>query len=408
MRKLLIGLAVVATMVAALGIIFLPNIQRAQMAATLFTGEEQVENFSRVKDLFPTTTLTPSTTPFQFPEGEKITLPKNFSYDGKSFAIDQFLTNTDTSALLVIHNGKIRYENYWRTGGRHTQWLSMSVAKSFTSALVGIAVAEGHIQSIEEAVTKYVPSLEGSAFDGVRIKDILQMSSGAAWDETYGDPESDINRFGNILAIGGSFEEFLKTVKREREPGTYNRYNSSETQVLGSLLTAATGRSVTNYMQEKLWQPLGMEDEAYWMVDDDEMEMVFGGLNATAHDYAKMGELFRLDGKWGEKQIVPSDWVKASVTPDAPHLMPGENDASDFSLGYGYQWWVPEGGEGEYSAIGVYNQFIYVNPARDLVIVKLSANSHYGTSDDGSSDREFETIELFRAIGAEFAVGNLE
>lgn len=408
MRKLLIGLAVVVAILAALGVIFRPNIQRVQMAATLFTGEEQVENFNRVKDLFPTTTLAPSTTPFQFPEGEKIILPKDFSYDGKSFATEQFLADTDTSALLVIHDGEIRYENYWRTGGRHTQWLSMSVAKSFTSALVGIAVAEGHIQSIEEPVTRYVPSLKGSAFDGVRIKDILQMSSGAAWDETYGDPESDVRRFGNILAIGGSFEEFLKTVKREREPGTYNRYNSSETQVLGALLTAATGRTVTDYMQEKLWQPLGMEDEAYWIVDDDEMEMVFGGLNATAQDYAKLGELFRLGGKWGDRQIVPADWVKASVTPDAPHLMPGDNDASDFQLGYGYQWWVPEGHEGEYSAIGVYNQFIYVNPARDLVIVKLSANSDYGTSDDGSSDREFETIELFRAIGSKLALGNVE
>lgn len=408
MRKLLIGLAVVVAILAALGVIFRPNIQRVQMAATLFTGEEQVENFNRVKDLFPTTTLASSTTPFQFPEGEKIILPKAFNYDGKSFATEQFLADTDTSALLVIHDGEIRYENYWRTGGRHTQWLSMSVAKSFTSALVGIAVAEGHIQSIEEPVTRYVPSLKGSAFDGVRIKDILQMSSGAAWDETYGDPESDVRRFGNILAIGGSFEEFLKTVKREREPGTYNRYNSSETQVLGALLTAATGRTVTDYMQEKLWQPLGMEDEAYWIVDDDEMEMVFGGLNATAQDYAKLGELFRLGGKWGDRQIVPADWVKASVTPDAPHLMPGDNDASDFQLGYGYQWWVPEGEEGEYSAIGVYNQFIYVNPARDLVIVKLSANSDYGTSDDGSSDREFETIELFRAIGSKLALGNVE
>jgi CubicO group peptidase (beta-lactamase class C family) len=165
------------------------------------------------------------------------------------------------------------------------------------------------------------------------------------------------------------------------------------------LLQAATGQSVTAYMQAKLWEPLGMESPAYWMIDDDGMEMVFGGLNATARDYAKLGELYRLQGQWQGSQLVPAQWVTDSITPDAPHLLPGENPMSDFDMGYGYQWWIMDGDRGDYSAIGVYNQFIYVDPSKGLVVVKLSANSDYAATNEESSFREFETIEFMRAIG---------
>lgn len=156
-------------------------------------------------------------------------------------------------------------------------------------------------------------------------------------------------------------------------------------------------------MEEKLWVPLGMENDAFWMIDSDGMEMAFGGLNATARDYAKLGELYHNDGRFQGEEILPAHWVRASVTPDAPHLLPGDHELSDWAIGYGYQWWVPEGNEGEFAAIGVYKQFIYVNPTRDLVIVKLSANSNYATEPDDSADQEFETIEFFRAIGSRLA-----
>ncbi|MBV7255274.1 serine hydrolase [Pacificimonas sp. WHA3] len=400
MKKLMIASGVLAIIVAVLVWVFYRDYERIRMAATLFTGAEQVDNFHRVREFYPVGVMAPAKDPYVFSEGEKIQLPKGFKYGDDILNTEEFLAVTDTAALLVVHDGKIAYENYWRTGGKDVHWISMSVAKSFISTLVGIAVAEGDIRSIEEPVTNYLPWLADSAFDGVRIKDILQMSSGAAWTETYGDPDSDVNRFGRIMAWGGSFDEFLTKISREREPGTVNRYNSSETQVLGSLLVAATGRSVTDYMEEKLWQPLGAENEGFWMLDDDGMEMAFGGLNATAHDYAKLGELFRKGGTWRGKQIVPADWVSASVTPDAPHLLPTDHP---YSMGYGYQWWLMKGDEGEYSAIGVYNQFVYVNPSRDLVIVKLSANSEYGTNADGTANKESHTIEFFRAIGEKFA-----
>lgn len=393
------GLAVLVVGIALLAFLNKGRIDRAATAATLFSGAEQYENFNRMHEMFPSAEMTPAETVFEFGTGTSVTMPTSFTYKGQVVDTQTFLSDTDTAALLVLKDGNVVFEEYWLTGGRDVTWLSMSVAKSFVSALVGIAVSEGDIESIQDPVTTYVPELAESAYAGVSIKDVLQMSSGARWNEDYSDQNSDINRFGRIFALGGSMNEFAGTLERERAPGTYNLYNSADTQVLGMLLVNATGRSITEYMQEKLWQPLGAESRAHWLLDSERMEMAFGGLNATARDYAKIGELYRLGGRFNGRQIVPTEWVSASVTPDAPHLMPGkDNPASDFELGYGYQWWIPEGDEGEYSAIGVYNQFVFVNPTRGTVIVKLSANSDYGVSNDESSYREIETIEFFRAI----------
>ncbi len=392
------------TAVLAVGVIVTAanwtNIKRMHYVTSLFSGSEQYENFASIADMFPVRTLTASDQPVQFDNGKSIDLPTKFEFEGHPYNTELFLKGTDTGALLILQNGKVIFEKYSLSGGRHVNWLSMSVAKSFTSLALGIAIDEGHIKSIEEPITHYVPSLAGSAYDQVRIKDILQMSSGAGWNEDYGNPDSEIMKMGSIMALGGSLDEFITTLKREREPGTFNQYNSADTQVLGALLVSATGQSVTDYMQEKIWQPLGMESDGYWIVDDHGMEMTFAGLNVTARDYAKIGELYRNNGNWNGVQIVSSEWVNASVTPDAPHLIPGDNPLSDFPLGYGYQWWVMDGEENEYSAIGVYNQFIYVNPTKDLVIVKLSANSEYGTDNNSeAANKELATIEMFRAIG---------
>tara|TARA_B100001179_G_scaffold84830_1_gene59922 strand:+ start:1218 stop:2375 length:1158 start_codon:yes stop_codon:yes gene_type:complete len=373
------------------------NEERLRFVGSLFTGEEQYQNLNRVYEIFPTSKLSHSSKPLVFKKGVPLELPSNFIFEDKVVKVDEYLSRTDTSALLILKDGKISYENYWLTGGKNVQWISMSVAKSFISALIGIAIDQGHIKSLEDEVTDYVPQLKNSAYDNVRIKDILQMSSGASWNEDYSDPNSDINRSAKILAIGGSLDEFSASLKKELKPGSYNRYNSTDTQVLGMLLREATRTSVTKYMQEMLWHPMGAQDSGYWILDSKNMEMAYAGFNATARDYAKLGELYRLGGKINGKQIIPRDWVKASVKPDAPHLMPGDNPLSDFPLGYGYQWWVPDL-SGDFSAIGVYNQFIYVSPKSNMVIVKLSANSIYGTSEALSTLSELEAIEFFKAI----------
>ena len=400
-KYLSIAAFILALAVTFIWINYADRIQRLQVVGSLFTGAEQIQNFNSMHEMFPVNVLPPAEQVLEFESGVATPLPTSFMYLGAEVLTSEFITRTDSGALLVLKDGKVTFEQYWQTGGRDQTWLSMSVAKSFISALIGIAVDQGLIGDITEPVTDYVPELAGSAYDNVRIKDILQMSSGASWNEDYGDPESDINRFGRVFALGGSMNEFAATLVPDLPPGTYNRYNSTDTQVLGMLLTKVTGRSVNDYMIEMLWHPMGAENVGYWLTDAEGMEMAFGGLNITARDYAKLGEMYRMGGALNGQQIVPADWVHASITPDAPHLIPGDNPQSDWPIGYGQQWWIPEGDVGEFMAIGVYNQFIYVAPESNAVIVKLSANSAYGTPADPDASSEFESLELFRAIAAQ-------
>jgi CubicO group peptidase (beta-lactamase class C family) len=367
----------------------------------LFTGAPQHENFCRMKDLLDAREMAASAKPHVWPEGTPITLPPAYEFDGDTRSTEDFLVDTDTAALLVLIDGAVRYEHYALTGGPDVQWLSMSVAKSFISALVGIAVAEGHIGSIDDPISTYVPVEAGSAYDGLPIRYALQMSSGARWNEDYHDPESDIFRLSAAtMGIGGTLDDFVAGMVRESEPGTVCRYNSGETQVLGALLARATGRSVTAYMREKLGEPLGMAAPGFWLVDPAGVELSFAGLNLTARDFAKIGELYRNGGGWQGEQLVPAGWVRDSVTVAAPHLAPGRPlvGGHSFDLGYGYQWWLPDGDRGEFTAIGVYNQFVYVDPASNTTIVKLSANRRYGTTTDESTNRDLENVAFLRAI----------
>lgn len=367
----------------------------------LFSGIQQHENFCRFEEITPGHKLRASTQPRPWPVGPELGIPATFSFEGEERPTDAFLADTDTAALLVIVDGEIRHEQYLLTGGPDVNWMSMSVGKSFVSALVGIAIQEGHIKGIDEPISNYVPVNPGSAYDGVSIKDVLQMSSGARWNEDYSDPESDIVKLlmATVGAQGG-LDDFVAQMSKENESARICRYNSGETQILGSLVAHATGRRISDYFQEKLAEPLGFESPGFWISDPQGVEMSYGGLNLTARDYARLGELYRQGGSWDGKQLVPASWVEASITAEADIHQPGQPfiGGHAFDLGYGYQWWLPAGNRGEFSAVGVYNQFIYVDPTSRTTIVKLSANRHYGTSDEERTNREYETLELLRAI----------
>jgi len=184
----------------------------------------------------------------------------------------------------------------------------------------------------------------------------------------------------------------------KKKPGTWHHYVSMDTQVLGMIIREATGRTISNYMEEKLWKPAGMEAEAYWLIDSAGMETVFGGLNAVLRDYTRFGRLFLNKGKQNGNQIVPEKWVAESTTPDGDHLKPGKNQASTTTLGYGYQWWIPENPDGDYLAIGIYGQAIYVYPKYNIVIARNGAMVDYNSKGD---DMEFESIKIYRAIARE-------
>lgn len=365
----------------------------------LFTGAAQVENFRSMSTIYPVRVIRRAAKPAPLAAGKAMALPASFEIQGRTIDTARFLAEVETTGLLVFKDDRLVHEDYWLGNDATTQTVSWSVVKSFVSALMGIAIHEGAIRSLEDSVTRYVPELAGSGYDGVRIKDVLQMSSGIRWNEDYSDPEADINVFGRVFRRGESLDAFAARCVRGREPGTYNLYNSTDTHVIGMVLRHATGRSLAEYLKEKLWDPIGAGADAFWIVDDKGAEMAGGGLNAVLRDYARLGLLYLNGGIWNGTQIVPEAWVKASVTPDAPHLMPGPRPSALLPSGYGYQWWVPDD-SGVYSAIGIYNQYVYVDPKARVVIAKSSAFRGYAASTAPEAYKSAEHFALFKAIAA--------
>ena len=379
---------------------YYPKIMRVKQTMSFFEQDKIVENFRTTDELVSFSNLTAAKSPSYFPEdAAREPLPESFAVGGAAEPTTaHYLERTYTTGLLVLQNDTITHESYYRGHTAATPQIVWSVSKSFVSALFGIAVAEGHIKSIEQTVEEYAPELMGSGYEGVRIKDVLQMSTGVAFNEDYGDFWSDINRWGRAFAWGSSQDDFAASLVREREPGTFNHYVSINTHVLGMVLVRATGSSIVDYAQEKLWEPLGMEHDSYWLTDDYGMEMALGGLNTTTRSCAKIGSVFANGGRWRGQQLVPEAWVYASTHPDGAHVTPGPRRNSAHDLGYGYQWWIPESTEGEFLAVGVYNQFIYVNPTRNTVIVKHSANPHFTAGDPLATTEAF--LAFCRAVNA--------
>jgi CubicO group peptidase (beta-lactamase class C family) len=403
-KRIMLGFLIV---VVALLMVYQKNLLRLYTAVTLYDEDKIVNNFLTMYQSFNAAVIPASTQPFYFPV-EAQPLPDSFEYDNSVISTQNFIEDSQTTGLLVIKDGKIVYEDYWLGHQQNKQHISFSVAKSFVSALMGIAIEEGDVANIEQAVTDYVPELMGSGYEGVSIKNVLQMSSGVQFNEDYGDFNSDINRFSRATAFGTSLDDFSASLVGEREPGTYHHYVSIDTQVLGMVLTRATGKSLTQSLSEKIWQPLGMEHQAFWLADDDDMELALGGLNVSLRDYAKLGWLYLNQGTWTDNQnnihqVVPKQWIIDSTKADAPHLVAGENNpASSSSFGYGYQWWLPLDAEDEFAAQGIYDQYIYIDPDQKLVIVKNSANYRFT---DKSLNWRAKHYAMFRAISESFSKG---
>ncbi len=374
--------------------IFNRQLTRLYRVITLFEPDRVVENFRTMDRMFDYRVVNRGGIPHVF-ERAPGSLPQIYTHKDKTSTVKEFFETTWTTGLIVIHDKKIIFEEYYLDNTEASKCISWSVCKSFVSALLGIALEEGHIKDIQDPVTMYVPSLKGSGYDGVPIKHLLQMSSGIRFDENYAAFFSDINRMGRAIALKRPMDDFVASLNNEREPGTRHHYVSMDSQVLGMVLREATGRDLSSYLEEKIWKIIGMESDAHWIVDSDGMELAFGGLNVVLRDYARFGLLYLNGGQWNERQIIPADWVRVSVTPDAPHLQPGNSPASSSPLGYGYQWWIPEEPEGDFLAIGIFNQFIYVHPGHNVVIAKTSAYKDFCV--DGS-EKELESIALFRAI----------
>src|SRR6056297_3166903 len=358
---------------------------------TLFSESHRVENFRAMDRVFPAREVLRGRDVWAF-DRAPAPLPATYAFGSETRDLTAFFERTETTGLLVVHRGAITHEEYRQGADETSPFTSWSMAKSVLSALIGIAVEEGHIASLRDPIGAYVPALAGSAYGDVPIEDALTMSSGVAFDEDYDNPASDINMlFIRAMAMGVPVEETLAGLDRVRDSGIYNDYVSSDSMALGLVLEAATGMAPADYLASRLWAPMGAEADASWSTDRAGREFALCCLNATLRDWARFGRLYLEGGAREGRQIVPAEWVAASVTPEAPHLQPGENPASHWTFGYGYQWWIPEDPRGDFLAIGVWGQYLYVDPSRDAVIVKTSADPLF-------DDNDHESVAAFRAI----------
>ena len=380
-----------------LAIIFGPNAWRLYKVANLFDKNTISYNFINMKEFFPTSTpIKASENPHIFKKRDDFYMPELYEFGGEKKPIQEAIDYFNTDGLMILKDGEVLYENYWNKNKENSRHIIWSVSKSFLSALVGIALDEGLIDDINDPIIKYLKDFEGTGYEGVSIKNLLQMSSGIAFNEDYGDPDSDINRYARVTATGTSQREFAKTLKNSREPGTYNHYISLDSQMLGMLVAEVTNVTVKEYLYEKIWSQIGMQDDAFYLTDKQEVEMSLGGLNVTLRDMAKFGQLYLNKGNWNGKQVVPAEWVSNSTVPLGKHVQPNAGDqfTSD-AWGYGYQWWIPGPGVSDYTAHGIYNQFIYVNPESGVVIAKTSSNFNFIEERQYTKDAH---IAIFRAI----------
>lgn len=334
--------------------------------------EMAVHTFRNIDRLFPSRRIPRSTHPRPLPVADRPLGPITITDRGKTYGLDDFMRLNRVAAILVLENGQIELERYGFDNTPGTRWMSMSVAKSITSTLIGAAVKDGLIGSIQDPVTKYVPSLVGSAYDGVSIRDVLMMSSGARWSETYTDPTSDRRRLleAQIAQKPGGALEVMRSLPRAHEPGTVNNYNTGETQIAAEVLHGALGRPLADYLHDKIWEPYGMEGDAtWWLESPGGVEIGGSGFSATLRDYARFGLFFLNGGVVDGQSILPDGWTTEATTSKV--LKGGQH------LDYGYLWWPGTSDvarrDHAFQAEGINGQFIYINPAVNVVVVVWSA-----------------------------------
>ena len=337
----------------------LENLQ-VQVASTtpekglLFLPSEAREvAFGAIDQLLPTRTITASTDPrplvdAPLPLGELV-----YQVDQREQTIDQLLDDRRVRGFLVLQGNQILLEHYARGHGPDTRWISFSVTKSVTSMLIGAAIRDGFIDSVDDPVTRYLPRFIGTAYENVTVGQVLQMASGIKWNEDYGDPESDVAKAGG--ANGLSLLNYLSDLERSASPGERFNYNTAETNLAGEILRAAIGNNATTYLERTIWHPFGMADDATWLLGEP-----YGGelggccISATLRDYGRLGLFAKSQYLGTESERINHAFMKESVVPSRGYD------------GYGYLWWL--WGDDVFSAIGIFGQHIYINPALDLVV----------------------------------------
>lgn len=330
----------------------------------------RVNTFRNIDRLFPTRVVSRGVTVSELPVQLRDLDDFSFTIDESDYDLVDVVALNDITGLLIVHKGVVVYELYQRGNDRHTRWMSMSVVKSITALLIGAAIEQGYIKSIDDAVVTYLPQLRGSAYDGVSVRQLLMMASGVNWNETYTDPASDRRRMleAQLAQQPGAILDLMGKLSRAAEAGKRWNYSTGETQVAGALLHAATGKWLADYLSETLWQPLGMEADAnWWLESPDGLEIGGSGLSATLRDYARIGLFMLNDGRIGDQRVLPEGWMQEA---GSPHEIGGS------LVDYGYMLWPVSGRS--FTAAGIFGQFVFVDPDRDLVVAMWSAQPKPG------------------------------
>jgi CubicO group peptidase (beta-lactamase class C family) len=366
MRKRIVVAAALAALALGGGVWFagLDKETRGLLAAlptnrdVLGWRQDQREAAFRAMDRVPllakAAPITASPTPLALPAGRPLVIP----------GIDEYMATQQTAGLVIVQDGKVRFERYGLGFDAAGRWTSFSVAKSFTSTLVGAAIQDGYIQSLEDKVSRYIPGLRGSAYDDVSVRQLLTMSSGVRWNEDYEDPNADVAQFNNAKPEPGmdATVSYMRKLPRAHPPGEVWHYNTGETNLIGVLVSSATGKPLSRYLEEKIWHPAGMQADATWLLGKTGHEIAGCCLQASTRDFARFGLFVLANGQAGGRQIVPADWFAAATQK--------QKDIGEPGRGYGFQWWTYD--DGSVAAQGIFGQGIFIDPQRRLVIASHS------------------------------------
>jgi CubicO group peptidase (beta-lactamase class C family) len=289
-------------------------------------------------------------------------------------SVQNYMLEQRTAGLIIIHKGKVRLEKYGLEFDAMGRWTSFSVAKSLTSTLVGAAIKDGFIRSIDDRVSDYIPGLEGSVYDEVSIRQLLTMTSGVRWNEDYEDRNSDVALFNEHRAEPGVdvTVSYMRTLPRQAPPGQQWVYKTGETNLIGVLVSSATGKKLSDYLSEKIWAPFGMEQSASWLLGPTGHEISGCCIQASTRDFARFGLFILGGGEAAGAPVLPDDWIASATSRQADIGVPGK--------GYGYQWWTYD--DGSFAAQGIFGQGIFIDPRRQLVI---ASNSNWPRASDGKT-----------------------
>lgn len=356
-----------------------------------------VATYRNTHRLLPSRIMAASPRPRPLESGPEALDELTFCANGERYDLYDYLALNSVTGLLVLHQGRVVHETYQRGNASDTCWMSMSVAKSVTSTLAGMAIRDGSIrEGLEARVADYVPALKGSAYTDVNLRQLLSMTSGVAWNETYTDPASDRRALlkAQVAQERDATMQVMAALERAAPPGARHNYSTGETQILAELLHHAIEKPLSAYLSEKLWRPYGMEAPAsWWLTSPDGIEIGGSGIGATLRDYARFGQFMLEGGRIDGEALLPEGWLEAATRPTT--LPEGE------PLGYGFMWWTgwTEASRRDlaYSARGIHGQYVYVNPTRELVIVQNAA------APKPQGRMTIEPMALFDAIAARLA-----